>query len=209
MTRTRIVRGAAVFALVPAALLVLLAVDTLRWEQSLAEQDVRFYAAPQGARFSEPATLLPFGITERIVGGKDDLAFREQLQGFARVRPSPNRELTDQFVKLRGETQLALALLSRVDPDAARRSRAANMIGVVALDNRLAPRDPEPLAELVNGAISSFRNAVEIDPSNADAKFNLEQALRIPGFATLPGQDPIGGRDAGKRAGLGSPGSGY
>lgn len=209
MTRTRLVRAAAVFALAPAALLAALAVDTLRWERSLAEQDVRFYAAPQGARFSQPPALLPFGLTERIVGGNDDLAFRRQLQGFARVRPGPTRELTDQFVKLRGETQLGLALLSRVDPDTGRRSRAANMIGVVALDDRLAPRDPEPLAELVNGAISSFRNAVEIDPSNADAKFNLEQALRIPGFATLPGQDPTGGRDAGNRAGLGTPGSGY
>jgi hypothetical protein len=209
MTRTRLVRAAAVFALAPAALLAVLAVDLVRWERSLAEQDVRFYASPQGARFSEPAALLPLGIAERVLGGKDDLAFRGQLQGFARVRPGATNNLTDQYLRLRGETQLGLALLSRADRDPARRSRAANMIGVVALDNRLAPQDPEALADLINGAISSFRNAVEIDPSNADAKFNLEQALRIPGFHTLPGDDPTGTRDAGDVAGLGGGGSGY
>ena len=209
MTRARLVRVAAAFALAPAALLVVFAVDVLRWERSLAEQDVRFYAAPQAARFSEPTTVLPFRLARRILGGDDDLAFREQLQGFARVRPGATQNLTDEYLKLRGETQLGLALLSRTDPDRGRRSRAANMIVVVALDNRLTPQDPEELADLLNGAIATFRNAVEIDPSNADAKFNLEQALRIPGFATLPGDDPSGARDAGDLAGLGSPGSGY
>lgn len=203
------IRAAALLALAPAALLVVLAIDALRWERSLAEQDVRFHATPQASRFSEPETLLPFDLAERVLGGGDDLAFRQQLQRFARVRPGATQNLNDEYLKLRGETQLALAQLSRLDPDPARRSRAANMIGVVALDNRLAPQDPEELAELVAGAISSFRNAVLIDPSNADAKFNLEQALRIPGFATLPGDDPSGARDAGDLAGLGRPGSGY
>ena len=209
MTRARLVPAAALLALAPAALLVALAVDALRFERSLAEQDVRFHAAPQAARFSRPPTLLPAGIAEAVLGAADDLAFRRQLQQFARVRPGATNNLTDEHLKLRGETELGLALLSRVDPDPGRRSRAANMIGVVALDNRLAPQDPEELAELVSGAIATFRNAVEIDPSNADAKFNLEQALRIPGFATLPGDDPSGTRDAGDVAGLGRPGGGY
>lgn len=209
MTRTRLVRGAALFALAPAALLVVLAVDVLRWDRSLAEQDVRFSATAQGARFSQPPMLLPFRIGERTLGGNDDLAFREQLQWFARVRPGATQNITDQFLQLRGETQLGLGLLSRVDPDPGRRSRAANMIGVVALDYRFAPQDPDELANLLNGAISAFRNAVEIDPSNADAKFNLEQVLRIPDFASLPGDDPSGTRDVGDLAGLGRPGSGY
>jgi hypothetical protein len=209
VTRARLVRAAAVLALMPAVLLAVLAVDLLRWERSLAKQDLRFSASPQGARFSQPPALLPFGVVERMLGGEDDLAFRAQLQGFARVRPGATNNLNDPYLKLRGETQLGLAQLSRVDPDPARRSRAANMIGVVALDNRLAPQDPQALADLVNGAISSFRNAVEIDPSNADAKFNLEQALRIPGFTTLSGDDPSGPRDAGDLAGLGGAGSGY
>jgi hypothetical protein len=83
------------------------------------------------------------------------------------------------------------------------------MIGVVALDPNEAPSDAAQLASLIAGAIGTFRNAVEIDPSNADAKHNLELALRIAGFANLPGSEPSGSPQGGELAGAGTPGSGY
>ena len=83
------------------------------------------------------------------------------------------------------------------------------MSGVVALDPNVAPSDPAELANLIAAAVAAFRNAVEIDPSNVEAKHNLELALRIPEFANLPGSDPSGTRDGGELAGSGSPGSGY
>lgn len=196
-------------ALVPAAVLVAFAVDVLRWDRSLAAQDVRFLATPRQAGFSRPPALLPFGIAETALGGSDDLAFRRQLAGFVRVRPGAVTVWTEQLQTVRGETQVQLARLSRIDPDPPRRSRAANMVGVLALDPLLAPRDPAELANLLSGAIATFRNAVEIDPSNADAKLNLELALRIPGTGNLPGPEPMGTRNVGDRAGLRSPGSGY
>jgi hypothetical protein len=208
MTRARLVNVAALLALVVSALLVTFAIDVLRWNRQLAEQDVRFLAAPKQARFATPSGLLPFGIAEKTLGGRDDLAFRRQLSGFARVRPGAVFD-AQAFEALRSETQLALARLSRVDPDHHRRSRAANMIGVIALDPQLAPTVQEEQDKLLRGAIDSFRSAVEIDPSNADAKRNLELALRIPGAAFLPGDSPSGTRDAGDQAGLGTPGSGY
>lgn len=209
MSRARVIGAAAVLALAAAAALVVLALDLLRWDRALAAQDVRFLASPTQARFSEPPTLLPFGITEAALAASDDLAFRRQLQGYARVRPRAAFADAQQVQALRAETQLGLAHLSRTDPDAVRRSRAANMIGVLALDERLAPRDPEALADLIRGAIGSFRNAVEIDPSSSDAKLNLEQALRIAKAASLGGDAPSGGRNRGERAGLGQAGSGY
>jgi hypothetical protein len=208
MTRARLVNVAALLALVVSALLVTFAIDVLRWNRQLAEQDVRFLAAPKQARFATPSGLLPFGIAEKTLGGRDDLAFRRQLSGFARVRPGAVFD-AQAFEALRSETQLALARLSRVDPDHHRRSRAANMIGVIALDPQLAPTVQEEQDKLLRGAIDSFRSAVEIDPSNSDAKRNLELALRIPGAAFLPGDSPSGTRDAGDQAGLGTPGSGY
>jgi hypothetical protein len=208
MTRARLLNVAGLVALGVSALLVAFAIDVLRWDRQLAEQDVRFLAAPKQARYSSPSGLLPFGIAETTLEGKDDLAFRSQLQGFARIRPGVVFD-AQQFEALRSETQLALARLSRVDPDPRRRSRAANMIGVVALDPQLAPTAQEEQANLLRGAIDAFRNAVEIDPSNSDAKRNLELALRIPGAASLPGDDPSGAQDAGDQAGLGTPGSGY
>lgn len=202
-------RLAALLALVAAAALVVFAVDVLRWDRALAAQDIRFLASPGQSRFSEPATLVPLGGTELALGASDDLAFRRQLEGFARVRPRPGFFDQQRVQALRIETQLGLAGLSRTDPELARRSRAANMIGVLALDERLAPRDPEALADLIRGAIGSFRNAVEIDPSNADAKLNLEQALRIAKAASLGGDAPSGGRNTAELAGLGQAGSGY
>ena len=67
------------------------------------------------------------------------------------------------------------------------------MIGVIALDESLAPRDADALANLITGAIGSFRNAVEIDPANSDAKTNLELALRIAKAASLGGEAPPAG----------------
>ncbi|MBA2460900.1 MAG: hypothetical protein H0V45_03900 [Actinobacteria bacterium] len=209
MTRARLISAAAVLVLAAAAVLVVFALDMLHWDRALAAQDVRFLASPSQSRFSEPPTLLPFGATENALGAGDDLAFRRQLQGYARVRPRAAVVDVQRVQTLRAETQLGLARLSRTDPDSARRSRAANMIGVLALDERLAPRDPEALADLIRGAIGSFRNAVEIDPSNSDAKLNLEQALRIAKAASIGGDAPSGGRNTGERAGLGQAGSGY
>lgn len=202
-------RAAAVLAPAVAAVLVVFALDILRWDRDLAAQDVRFLAAPSQSRFAAPPALLPFGVAELALGAADDLQFRGQLQGYARVRPRPAVFDAQRVQALRAETQVGLAGLSRTDPDAARRSRAANMLGVLALDERLAPRDPEALADLIRGAIGSFRNAVEIDPANADAKLNLEQALRIAKAASLGGDAPSGGRNTGERAGLGQAGSGY
>jgi hypothetical protein len=198
---------AALGALVLAALLVALALDVLRWSRSLEAQDVRFLAAPTRVRYSPPPTIVPLQGVERALGARDDLAFREQLQGYARVRPGVN--FTAPLLSLRAETQLGLAGLARGDPDPRRRSRAANMIGVIALNESLAPRDPDALADLILGAIGSFRNAVEIDPRNAEAKTNLELALRIAKAASLGGDAPSGGRNRGESAGLGQPGSGY
>lgn len=209
MTRRRTAGAAAVLALLAAAALVVVALDVLRWNRSLAAQDVRFLALPGQSRYSEPPTRLPFDLTEHALGASDDLAFRVQLQGYARVRPRAAFALQQGALALRAETQLGLARLSRSDPDVARRSRAANMIGVLALDERLAPRDPEGLADVIRSAIGSFRNAVEIDPANVDAKLNLEQALRIGKAASLGGDAPSGGRNRGERAGLGQAGSGY
>ena len=209
MTRPRVIGAAAVLALAASAALVVVALDLLRWDRAMAGQDVRFLAAPSQSRFSDPSTVLPFGVTERILDAGDNLEFRRHLQGYARVRPRVGFGDAQQLQTLRAETQRGLADLSRTDPDAARRSRAANMIGVLALDERLAPRDREALADLIRGAINSFRSAVEIDPANADAKLNLEQALRIAKAASLGGDAPSGGRNRGERAGLGQPGSGY
>jgi hypothetical protein len=202
-------RIAALLALLAAAALIAFALDVRSWDSQLDEQDLRFAAVPEQARYSEPSGLLPFSLAETVLSGEDDLVFRRQLQLFPRARPGSAVVDAIQYEQIRGQVQLELARLSRVDPDPRRRSRAANMIGVLALDPQLAPTAQEDYLTVVRGAIDAFRNAVEIDPSNADAKRNLELALRIPGTAMLPPNAPSGTRDVGKTAGLGTRGSGY
>ena len=208
MTRTHVVRVGAVTAVLASVGLIVLALDVLRWDQQLSEQDVRFRAVPERARYSEPSALFPLRLAERALAARDDVAFRRQLQAYVRVRPGSVVDALE-FEQLRGEVQIELARVSRVDPDAKRRSRAANMIGVLALDPQLAPTAQEEFSNLVKGAIDAFRYAVELDPSNSEAKRNLELALRIPGTATLPPNAPSGSGDVGRTAGLGTTGTGY
>jgi len=209
MIKVLLVRAGALVALVAAAVLVVFALDVLRWNRQLSEQDLGFLAVPESATFHQPSALLPFGVAKKALAGEDDLVFRRQLQRFVRVRPGVVPVDAVQFEQLRGETQVELARLSRVDSDPGRRSRAANMIGVLALDPERAPTDFEEYSRLVQGAIDAFRYAVELDPSNVQAKRNLELALRIPGTATLPPNAPSGSGDVGRTAGLGTTGTGY
>jgi hypothetical protein len=188
--------------------LVVLAVDVLRWDSQVAEQDVRFRAVPEQARYAEPTGIVPLGFAEALLGGGDDLAFRRELQSFIGVRPGAVIDAA-QFEQRRSAVQVELARLSRVDPDRKRRSRASNMLGVLALDPSVAPSAQEEYSKVVQGAVDAFRYAVELDPSNAEAKRNLELALRIPGTSTLPPNAPSGTGDVGKTTGLGTTGTGY
>ena len=201
-------RALALLALLAAAALLVFAVDVLRWDRDLAEQDLRFEAVPEEARYEEPDGILPLGAAGDALAGGDDLVFRAELQSFARLRQGGVVDAI-RYEQLRGEVQLDLARLSRADPDARRRSRAANMIGVLALDAQLIPTVQQDFLLLVRGAIDNFRYAVQLDPSNAEAKRNLELALRIPGTANLPPNAPSGSRDVGRTAGLGQTGGGY
>jgi hypothetical protein len=209
MRRALLVPVAAVLAVLIAGALIVFALDVLRWDRQLREQDVRFRAVPEQARYAEPSGLLPLSLARRALAGTDDLAFRRQLQLFVRVRPGAVIADAIELEQLRGEAQIELARLSRVDPDRRRRSRAANMIGVLALDPQRAPTSFDDFNSVLQGAIDAFRYAVELDPSNAEAKRNLELALRVPGTATLPPNAPSGSGDVGKTAGLGETGTGY
>jgi hypothetical protein len=207
MTSPFLRRVLALVALAAAAGLVVFALDVLRWERGLAEQDLRFEAVPEQARYTEPDGILPLGLAGKALAGSDDLAFRRELRSFVRARQGAVLDAI-RIEQLRGEVQLDLARLSRIDPDRRRRARAANMLGVLALDAQLVPTVQQDFLLRVRGAIDNFRYAVQLDPSNAEAKRNLELALRIPGVATLPPNAPSGGRDVGRTAGLGAQGGG-
>ena len=71
----------------------------------------------------------------------------------------------------------ALAQVQDADHDAARRSAAATMRGVLLYEDALSTGSRS--TDLLPRSVAALRRAIELDPSNADAKLNLEQVLNL------------------------------
>jgi hypothetical protein len=209
-----LVVAAAAFAL--AALLVLVAVDVGRWRTAIASDDVRYRISSPEELWS-PDTLAPFDAGGRLLGVDDDIAFRRALTSL-RASSLYDPTVSDPNLAVR-RTQAAEQLESIVvnDRDPARRSRAANLLGVLGMivfnsgpsGGTLAP----DRSELLLNAIASFEQAIAIDPDNDEAKYNL-QVILLRGQGLLPteaaaGRNPAPGGRGSRGAGAGAPGGGY
>lgn len=205
---TRIVRAlGAVACLAAAALLLLFALDARDWGKRMATDDLRFDASPLPAKLWRPGEVAPFGLARGVLGIDDDVQYRRAVRLFRLGRPLENLTARS-FESLRAEAQVALGDVEQGGNDRARRSQAANLLGV--LDLSLAVRDSTLATTFLADAIGSFREAMALDDSNADARFNLEYALyelrsgedQLPKGTERPGQP-------GGRAALAKPGRGY
>jgi len=205
---TRIVRAlGAVGCLAAAALLLLFALEARDWGKRMATDDLRFDASPLPTKLWQPVEVTPFGLTRGVLGIGDDVQYRRAVRLFRLGRPLEN--LTARSIEsLRAQAQVALADVEQGGSDRARRSQAANLLGV--LDLSLAVRDSTLATTFLADAIGSFREAMVLDESNADARFNLEYALyelksgedQLPRGTERPGQP-------GGRAAVAKPGRGY
>jgi hypothetical protein len=201
---------AASAALVLAALLALVGVDALRWQDTLAEGDARYSANPAG----EPELwvhheALPASPARRLLGLDDDLAYRRAVRLYSQSRPgepvanNPRREI------LRADAQRALVAVSRSDPDPKRRAQATMLVGLLAVGRGDFFVSPEERLQVLRGAIGSFQVALELDPENSDAKRNLELLLADAGGPSAGATDPGQGSSQGRSTGAGRSGSGY
>ena len=197
----------AVLCLGAAVFLLLFAIDARDWGRRIASDDLRFAANPSPQSLWHPAEVAPFGLARDVLGINDDVQYREAVRLFRLGRPLEN--LTQrQFESLRAQAQVALSDVEATGSDRARRSQAANMLGV--LDFSLAVRDSTLATTFLADAIGNFRDAMALDDSNADARFNLEYALyelksgedQLPKGTERPGQP-------GGNAALAQPGRGY
>ncbi len=157
-----------------AALLLLLAVDVRTWSTRLAADDLRFQHDALAPRLWHPGELTPFGLDRSVLGINDDLAYRRALLVFRVGRPLEPL-LSTEATALRIKAQLALASVIQHEGDAARRSQAANLVGVLGF--AAATQDVGQRITFLNNAITSFREAIVLNPANDDALFNLEYAL--------------------------------
>jgi hypothetical protein len=205
---TRYLRiGGAALCLVAAVFLLLFAIDARDWGKRMATDDLRFAASPESASLWHPVEVAPFGLARNVLGINDDVQYREAVRLFRLGRPLENLTAR-QFEQLRAQAQVALSDVESAGGDRTRRSQAANMLGV--LDLSLAVRDSTMATTFLADAIGNFRDAMTLDDSNADARYNLEYALyelrsgedQLPKGTERPGQP-------GGHAAVAQPGRGY
>jgi hypothetical protein len=199
----------ACFAL--AAILLLVAADARSWERALGSGDVRFRSEPDVERLWHADARMPFALARDTLGVEDDLAFREALQAM-RSADLASAVISDPEVAIsRNEAQARLEGIVATDDDDARRSRAAGLLGVLGLARFVY--ETQERGELLSATIANLQLAIALDPSNDEAKYNLELAHQRSQGQELTeasgGEDAAPGGQGSEGAGAGQPGSGY
>jgi hypothetical protein len=189
-----------------AAFLVLIALDAHAWSTRIPADDLRYRRDASVSRLWRPSEVAPGGVTQSILGIGDDLAYRRALRDFRLGRvtePVAAPAITNH--RIAAEIELThIADRSRNDRI---RSQVDNLLGVLGFG--LGTQDFGQRKAFYNNAITAFRGAVVLDPTNDDAFFNLEFALdqvRSTGEQQAPGSAQLGNRG---HAGLKPPGKGY
>lgn len=197
----RAAAATAVVMLIAAAVgLAALAVDVVRVDRHLAGADTRFAAGVDVGPDWVAGTLLPSGLATGALGVDDDVRYRRAVERFWASEPRAElREFADVTKRARAERELAQ--LGDSDDSPKRRSALATMRGALLLEearNSLAQREV-----FVRRAIEQFRRALQLDPANHDAAFDLELSLKL---LRRSGTGDQTGGDA--RSPLPSPGAG-
>jgi hypothetical protein len=191
---------------VAAALLVLIALDAHAWSTRLPADDLRYRRDASASHLWRPSEVVPGAFTRRVLGIGDDLAYRRALRDFRLGRvtePVAAPAITNHRIA----AQVELTHIADTSTNARIRSQVDNLLGVLGFG--LGTQDFGQRKVFYNNAITAFRSAVVLDPTNDDAFFNLEFALdqvRSTGEQQAPGSAQLGHRG---HAGLKPPGKGY
>ncbi len=207
MKASRILAAAGLLTI--AALLAMLALDVARWHDAMVRGDRQLASSPIAASW-HAATVLPGDPARRLLGLDTALQFRMAAQSFAAVQAAGagyDNGLSE--AQTRGELEDQLAKLA-LSSDHAVASAADNLLGILAFDDATAsgPIAPAP----VDQSMGDFQAAVRAEPSNVDAKYNLELLLRLlvaRGVRHGPSSGGGGPATGSHGAGGGIPGRGY
>lgn len=204
---------AAAVCLSLALALALLALDVSRSRDALASGDVQFRIAPETPGLWRASTFVPFDAAGSLLATADDLEVRRALRAvrLARLDDESVSVSDPQVALLRNDALARLDALVAGDGDGPEKSRAAGLLGVIGLA-RLVTETQDRVA-LLSATAVNLQLAVALDPSNDDAKYNLELLLqRARGIQLTEGaggQNPSPGGTGSSGAGAGDPGSGY
>jgi hypothetical protein len=176
------------------------------WEETFRKGDLLYRSHPIGAKPWVGEDRLPFAPARRLLDVEDDVLFRRAI----RLYEISTMERFGGFGSTPRPVAPARRLLRRVESghdDPHMRARAGNFLGVLAYQ-RGAFIDEA----FARQALRHFRRAVLTDPSNEEAKFNLELMMYTSPDGSNTGESGGGsGRAAPDSGGAGStpPGRGY
>jgi hypothetical protein len=201
----------AVVCIVLVALVFLLAADVWRWRDALRSDDARYRSAPSSGDLWDPGSLVPFDLARGSLGVDDDLAFRRAVRAMRLGKLEDAQSADTEVLLHRADAQTRLAAIAEGEGGPERRSRAMTLLGVVLLATPV--QTAEEQAAALKAAITNLQTAIELDPDNSDAKFNLEFALRqrSAGLSARGGSspNPLGNPNRSRGAATGAPGTGY
>jgi hypothetical protein len=203
----------ALLCLVLAAGLGALAWDVAQSRAALAGGDVRFRVAPETAGLWRASTIVPFGASTKLLAAEDDIEIRQAVRAVRLARlDDPSASLSDpQVAILRNAAQARLDVLVSGDQSTRVKSRAAGLLGVVGLSRLVS--ETQDRDAVLSETVSNLQLAIELDPANDEAKYNLELALQRARGIELSegagGRNPSPGGTGSSGAGAGDPGSGY
>jgi hypothetical protein len=206
--------GAAILGVLAAAaavFLLVVATDVRKWQTQLAADDARFQAYPASEDLWQTSTILPAGISGRLLATGDDVRYRRAANAFFLARPHRRGHQLPELDAARGEGQVVLARLFGEQSDPARRSHVGNLYGALSLAV-LQHQDLEQRVSTLEAAVATLQEAVRLDPANDEAKYNLESAIRRLRAQPPPYESSPGGRrqrEDEEVAGLRDPGAGY
>ena len=189
-----------------ATILVLFAFDVRAWQGTFTQSDVRFRAERSHIGLWRSPAVLPGDPARSLLGVDDALLYRRALQlfWFSTAGASTGGQADLAATRVAGETDLQRLMTSAATRQ--ERSNAANLLGVMTVE---APENSATQKEEIGTAVRYFAQAVRDDPTNYDAKLNLELLLRVahPGKDKLD-QDARGGFGFGGANGVGVVGGG-
>ena len=190
-----------------ATVLALFARDVRAWQGGMTQNDLRFRGQRSHLGLWKSPAVLPADPARRVLGLGDALSYRHALQffWFSNVGSTTAGEADLAATRVAAETELQKLMTSAATAE--ERSNAANLLGVMTVT---APANSPTKKEEIKTAEGYFQRAVIEDPTNYDAKLDLELLLRVasPSKSKLD-QDARGGFGFGGSNGVGVTGGGF
>jgi tetratricopeptide (TPR) repeat protein len=165
----------AVVALAAAVVSAYVAREASLLDEEIRRSDAAFRADPRRDDLWQVDRRAP--AVERLLASEDDVAYRRASRLFELLRRRGRNPYDFDARAFRADAQLALVEARHSGLPRSVRSKAANLDAIMIVEEALG--DPRNGPALFERALDGFRQAIDLDPANEEAQFNLELLIRL------------------------------